>query len=223
MASIETVWPRRCALDQLNTGVRPPPMAAPRQGLHPRPPGGRSPPRYGLDGQQRPPPSCRPGRRGRGRWTRTGYSSARSAAEGGTVAATCYPCPMLRHSVSRSRSTPTSPRRGARRTHPHGGHLRALISRYSRPQGTEQPHRPRPRCRRHRRLTPRRLSAWGCRKPKAAQATGRSAGWPKFEGRVRPLGGLIIISTSSRSEDVRREEPPFPSENSLFNGSKVDP
>ena len=59
-----------------------------------------------------------------------GGSTINDVAEGGTVAATCYPCPMLRHSVSRSRSTPTSPRRGARRTHPHGGHLRALISRY---------------------------------------------------------------------------------------------
>ena len=48
---------------------------------------------------------------------------------------------MLRHSVSRSRSTPTSPRRGARRTHPRGGHLRALISRYSRPQGRNERHR----------------------------------------------------------------------------------
>ena len=57
-----------------------------------------------------------------------GGSTINDVAEGGTVAATCYPCPLLRHSVSRSRSAPTSPRRGARRTHPHGGHLRALIS-----------------------------------------------------------------------------------------------
>ena len=60
-----------------------------------------------------------------------GGSTINDVAEGGTVAATCYPCPMLRHSVSRSRSTSTSPRRGARRTHPHGGYLRALISQYS--------------------------------------------------------------------------------------------
>ena len=70
-----------------------------------------------------------------------GGSTINDVAEGGTVAATCYPCPLLRHSVSRSRSAPTSPRRGARRTHPHGGHLRALISRYSASAGRNERHR----------------------------------------------------------------------------------
>lgn len=116
-----------------------------------------------------------------------GGSTINDVAEGGTVAATCYPCPLLRHSVSRSRSAPTSPRRGARRTHPHGGHLRALISRYSASAGRNERHR-----RDHDAAgiawgAPRRLSAWGYARPEAAQAHRRMG---RSWGPVRPpLGG----------------------------------
>ena len=87
-----------------------------------------------------PPPTANQNEKAQ-RLDAIGGSTINDVAEGGTVAATCYPCPLLRHSVSRSRSAPTSPRRGARRTHPHGGHLRALISRYSASAGRNERHR----------------------------------------------------------------------------------
>ena len=118
-----------------------------------------------------------------------GGSTINDVAEGGTVAATCYPCPMLRHSVSRSRSTPTSPRRGARRTHPRGGHLRALISRYSRPQGRNE---------RHRRDHDAAGIAWRSLAPLVGvgNTQGRrprrpTEGWAEVEAVFAPLGACV--------------------------------
>ena len=111
------------------------------RGLHPQTPGRASPsPPWPERPTAAPLPTANQNEKAQ-RLDAIGGSTINDVAEGGTVAATCYPCPMLRHSVSRSRSTPTSPRRGARRTHPRGGHLRALISRYSRPQGRNERHR----------------------------------------------------------------------------------
>ena len=141
-----------------------------------------------------------------------GGGTMNHAAEGGTVAATCYPCPLLRHSVSRSRSTPTSPRRGARRTHPHGGHLRALISRYSRPQGRNE---------RHGRDHDAAGIAWRGPAPLVGVGNrqGRRPRSPPKDGRSwgpcsPPSGGLVFIGCSSSEggrrhpvEDVRRKKP----------------
>ena len=130
-----------------------------------------------------------------------GGSTINDVAEGGTVAATCYPCPMLRHSVSRSRSTPTSPRRGARRTHPRGGHLRALISRYSRPQGRNE---------RHRRDHDAAGIAWrglaplvGVGNTQGRRPRRPTEGWAEVGGRVRPpWGGLCLSAVHLRNDGV---------------------
>nr|CRY94956.1 hypothetical protein [uncultured prokaryote] len=142
-----------------------------------------------------------------------GGSTINDVAEGGTVAATCYPCPLLRHSVSRSRSAPTSPRRGARRTHPHGGHLRALISRYSASAGRNE---------RHRRDHDAAGIAWRGPTPLVGvgNTQGRRPRSPPKDGRswgpcLPPRGGLVFIgcphlrkgAVRHPVEDVRRKIP----------------
>ena len=177
-------------------------MAAPRQGVAPPDPReGEALPATAWTASSGPPPFMPTRKKGARPLDANGVRVARSAAAGGPVAAMRYVPPH------------------------HGGPLRALISRYSRPQGAPGNRTGRdPDAAGIAWGAPRRLSAWGYRKPKAAQATRRSAGWPKFGGRVRPpRGGLIFLSTSSRSEDVRRGEPPFSYENARFNGSEVDP
>ena len=147
-------------------------------GCTPRPQGGLRPPRHGLDGQRRHP------------------SHTADQWEGGMgasphVSAQCYPCPMLRRSVSRSRSTPRSHDAWHGGTTPHAPPARPVkpvfsgllaassaSGRDTMPQAS--PGGP-----------PRRLSAWGYARPKAAQAhrrMGRSWG-----GLFAPLGGLVIM------------------------------
>ena len=99
--------------------------------------------------------------------------------------------------------------------------LRALLSRYLAAAGRYERRQARPRCRRHRLGGHAPLVGVGVRK--AVGRAGPPQDGPKLGAVHAPLGGLIIISTSSRSEDVRRGETPFPYENSLFNGSEVDP
>ena len=149
-------------------------MAAPRQGVAPPDPReGEALPATAWTASSGPPPfmpTRKKGAVGRERGTSSAQRSRR------------------RH--SRGHSTLTSPRRGARRTHPHGGPLRALINRYSRPQGAPSG--------RTGRDPDAAGIAWG---PRAACRRGdtqgrrprrppeRSAGWPKFGGRSPPLGG----------------------------------
>ena len=101
------------------------------RGLHPQTPVRASPsPPWPERPTVAPLPYCRPMKKAQP-LDAIGDSTMTDVAEGGTVAPMRYSCPVLRRSASRSRSTATSQRRGARRTTPHDGHLRALISRYS--------------------------------------------------------------------------------------------
>ena len=199
MASHRNRLVRRCALNPQIPASRPPPRAAPRQGVAPPDP---------REGQPSPPcperttaaplPICRPAK-GAQPLDASGGGTMIDVAEGGTVAATCYPCPMLRHSVSRSRSTPTSPRRGARRTHPHEGHLRALLSRYFAAAGRNE---------RHRRDHDAAGIAWrghaplvGVGNTQGRRPRRHTEGWAEVGGRVRPpWGGLCLSAVHLRRE-----------------------
>ena len=194
-------------------------------GCTPDPREGEALPATAWTASSGPLPSCRPGRRGRGRWTRTGTSSAqrsrRRPSRGHALpvphaSPTAFPAAVARPQAhDAGRDVPPH----------HGGPLRALISRYSRPQGAPSGRTGRdPDAAGIAWGAPRRLSAWGYARPKAAQATGAKRRMAEVRGSCSPpSGGLIFLSTSSRSEDVRRGEPPFSYENARFNGSEVDP
>ena len=107
------------------------------------------------------------------------------AAVGGPGAGILTPCPVIRLSASRSLRTPTSPRRGAQRTHPHGGHLRALISRY-----LNERRQARHDAARHRLGGPAPLVGVGIRK--AGGRAGPPEDGPKLGACSPPSGGLVI-------------------------------
>ena len=142
-------------------------------GCTPRPQGGLRPPRHGLDGQRRHP------------------SHTADQWEGGMgasphVSAQRYPCPMLRRSVSRSRSTPRSHDAWHGGTTPHAPPARPVkpvfsgllaassaSGRDTMPQAS--PGGPRAACRRG------DMQGQRPRRP--------TAGWAEVGGLFAPLGG----------------------------------
>ena len=170
-------------------------------------PGGRSPPRHGLDGQRRHPthtadqwggvwglaPMSTPNAT-RAPCFATAFPEAVAPLQGSTRGAVAPP-----HTPPPARLV--KPVFSGRRLH------RAPTGATTMPQAS--PGGPR--------AARRRGDVQG-RRPRRP-----TEGWAEVGGHAYPLGGLIIISPSSRSEDVRRRKTPFPYENGLFNGSEVDP
>ena len=195
MASHRNRLVRRCAL---NPQCRRPARRLWRlhgRGLHPRPTGGHGPPRYGLNGQQWHPSLLLTS--GEGVWGHAPMS---------TPNATRAPCPVLRQCVSRSRSTPTRPRRVAQWHNPTRRPLRALLSRYLAAAGRYERRQARPRCRRHRLGGHAPLVGVGVRK-----AVGRAG--PPQDG---PVGGYVCLPSGGwcllavhllRSRRCKKEKP----------------
>ena len=173
MASHRNRLVRRCAL---NPQCRRPARRLWRlhgRGLHPQTPGRAtpSPPRPG-----RPAAAPLP--------TADQWEGGMGASP--HVSAQCYPCPMLRRSVSRSRSTPRSHDAWHGGTTPHAP-LRALLNRYL---AACWPHRApagATRCRRHRLGGPAPLVGVGICKAKGR--AGPPQDGPKLGGLFAPLGG----------------------------------
>ena len=141
------------------------------RGLHPQTPGRAKPsPATTWTASSGPLPSCRPGRKGP--LDANGVRVARSAAAGGTVAAIAR---SQAHDAGRDVPTHTAA---------HCAPDKPVFAPAG-PPATAQAATPMPQASPG---TPRRLSAWGYRKPKAAQATGAKRRMAEVRGRVRPLG-----------------------------------
>ena len=189
----------RCA-KPFGQALRPEPAGVPPAAYGGSTAGGCTPrPRGGL----RPPP--RPGR------PAAAPLPTADQWEGGMgasphVSAQCYPCPMLRRSVSRSRSTPRSHDAWHGGTTPHAP-LRALLNRYL---AACWPHRApagATRCRRHRLGGPAPLVGVGICKAKGR--AGPPQDGPKLGGLFAPLGGAGVywLFIFCVVEDVRRKKP----------------